>query len=131
MQPEPYPDVTNDEILSRVITRSGDFARTKGRVKAGAFKTNSQGISIMRIEGLSEEKIRKLERDHIEKGDRTAKARAEITKSIIRSINSLDAIADTNGSYPRHASIIGLSIDSQQREMEATKLAENSRLEAY
>ena len=130
MQPEPYPVINDDETISRVITRSGDYARTIGRVKASLFKTSSSEFSVMRIDGLLEQEIRELEITHVTSG-KPAKGRAEITKARIIEINNLNVVPDTVESYSRHANIIGMSIDSQQREMEAIKLAENSTLKVY
>ncbi len=132
----PPGEVAANEVFTRFLVHKRQFALTKGRVLPPALKpelnpeTHRWETSTYRIDGLQAHGIWALGYQYVEDLPKGRRIRARGT-SLAASVTDAGLHWDVNGEpYPRHADIIGWSVnDKDIRMMAATEIANKMSLE--
>ena len=120
MSEYPVP-VDSAETVSRFVLERKKFGG--GRVKYRAFMPPPppQSLSVYRIDGINEDSIWELGREHVAKPDKPVLARGDFQASVAQGLGlEFEATAEP---HPRHSNLTGMPADTQCR-LIAIKLAD-------
>ena len=120
--------ISERERISRFLVQSSHFAKSKAKVKVGAFMPPTSGkLSICRSEGLTEAEIWQIGLKYVASQSRSVKARADLLASDILSTgyNGKNLAIDADGKpHIHHANIIGWPDERSQKLLLAIILAD-------
>lgn len=126
-------NVPPGEKLTRFIRYGSHFSDEANTVKREAFlpHKNSVDLSVFRISGLSDSEVWAIGREHVERGGRPIKARADLSADDVYE-NGLKVIPDPSA-HELHANIAPFPIeksitDRRTRRTIARNLADASQL---
>lgn len=126
-------DIRQDERLTRFIfSKKSGFSIERMDVKYGAFippKKSPGEISVYRTSSLTESEVWAIGEEYVKRGDRTIKARADLSAGDVYDIDfiNLEVIPDTQP-HELHANIVPIPIDREDRDEVLRELACLSRL---
>lgn len=133
VKPEPYESIYDSESICRFIFSDKYYSATKKTVKAGAFSPSSSGeASILRIDGLENEEIDRIDSEYISgrrKDSKRSQGRADLKVADIKTVSGgLFVSADIEGTHPRHANIKGYASEKSLLKQQTLELANKSTL---
>lgn len=126
-------DIRQDERLTRFIfSKKSGFSIERMDVKYGAFippKKSPGEISVYRTSSLTESEVWAIGEEYVKRGDRTIKARADLSAGDVYDIDfiNLEVIPDTQP-HELHANIVPIPIDREDRDEVLRELACLSKL---
>lgn len=126
-------DIRQDERLTRFIfSKKSGFSIERMAVKYGAFippKKSPGEISVYRTSSLTESEVWAIGEEYVKRGDRTIKARADLSAGDVYDIDfiNLEVIPDTQP-HELHANIVPIPIDREDRDEVLRELACLSKL---
>ncbi|MEW8509138.1 MAG: hypothetical protein AB2598_20850 [Candidatus Thiodiazotropha sp.] len=131
--PEPTPDILENETISRFLTSSGHLAKSKRIVKYGAFLPNGNGeTSVYRITGATNPDIWDIGENYVrapiakKRGSCNLHGRGDIEAKEI--LDTKLTIEPKPRPHPRHADIMSWPESKEEKQMLATELANKSVL---
>lgn len=126
-------DIRQDERLTRFIfSKKSGFSVERMDVKYGAFippKKSPGEISVYRTSSLTESEVWAIGEEYVKRGDRTIKARADLSAGAVYDIDfiNLKVIPDPQP-HELHANIVPIPIDREDRDEVLRELACLSKL---
>lgn len=126
-------DIRQDERLTRFIfSKKSGFSTERMDVKYGAFippKRSPGEISVYRTSSLTESEVWAIGEEYVKRGDRTIKARADLSAGDVYDIDfiNLEVIPDPQP-HELHANIVPIPIDREDRDEVLRELACLSKL---
>lgn len=127
LEPEPFPDIREDEQVVRHCRHQNDMRTGLGKARFCVFlPPANHRMSVVRSTGLSAEELGVVGRRYVHED---VKGHAEIAYKIARS-RGLSLEADPHP-HARHANLIGWSTEDEVNRLTAKALAEASVLTVY
>jgi hypothetical protein len=117
------PDPTPDEVTSRYLRHSNQYAPSIGRVKPHAFHPApaDHKTSVFRVQGLTESEIWSLGEEHIQSpSGGELRARAEL---LVAQIAGVGLQVEPQEPPQRHANIAGWPAEKDELMLKAQELA--------
>lgn len=122
-------NVSRNERLTRFIFSKSNFSVVNKRVKYGAFipqKSSPEEISVYCTSSLTEIQVWAIGEKYVKRGDRTIKARADLSAGDVYD-TGLEVVPAPQP-HELHANIIAIPIEKEDRNEVLEKLAGISKL---
>lgn len=121
--------VARNERLTHFIFSKSNFSVVNQRVKYGAFipqKSSPKEISVYRTSSLTEIQVWAIGEKYVKRGDRTIKARADLSAGAVYDIGL--EVVQAPQPHELHANIIPVPVEKEDRNEVLEKLAGISTL---